>query len=255
MTAGPLTVVTGAGSGIGAATARLLADRGHRVVAAGRNPASLRAVVEKLARAGEHLAVACDVTQPSSIAAAFSTIHERAGIPTGLVNAAGICVPAPLPQITVDDWSATISTNLTGSFLMAQALATAICDAGLTGSIVNIASEAASIGMPHYVSYCASKAGVLGMTRALAAELAPTVRVNALCPGPVDTPMLHAEMALSGDPAAAWGDEVARVPLRAVATADDVADAAVWLLSAPGATATVLPLDGGTTAAFYGAKA
>jgi NAD(P)-dependent dehydrogenase (short-subunit alcohol dehydrogenase family) len=203
MTAGPLTVVTGAGSGIGAATA----------------------------------------------------IHERAGIPTGLVNAAGICVPAPLPQITVDDWSATISTNLTGSFLMAQALATAICDSGLTGSIVNIASEAASIGMPHYVSYCASKAGVLGMTRALAAELAPTVRVNALCPGPVDTPMLHAEMALSGDPAAAWGDEVARVPLRAVATADDVADAAVWLLSAPGATATVLPLDGGTTAAFYGAKA
>jgi NAD(P)-dependent dehydrogenase (short-subunit alcohol dehydrogenase family) len=253
MTTGPLTVVTGAGSGIGAATARLLADRGHRVVALGRNPAALRVVVDGLA-AGQHFAIACDVTQPSSIAAAFSTIHDRAGIATGLVNAAGICVPAALSTITIDEWNATISTNLTGSFLMSQAVATRICDAGLTGSIVNIASEAASIGMPHYVAYCASKAGVLGLTRALAAELAPRIRVNALCPGPVDTPMLHAEMALSGDPASAWDDEIARVPLRAVATADDVADAAVWLLTAPGATATVLPLDGGTTAAFYGAK-
>jgi NAD(P)-dependent dehydrogenase (short-subunit alcohol dehydrogenase family) len=255
MMPGQLTVVTGAGSGIGAATARLLAQRGHRVVALGRNRATLDAVVDTLDAGAQHLAIGCDVTQPSSIAAAFSTIHERAGIPTGLINAAGICVPAPLPTITVDDWNATITTNLTGSFLMAQAMAVAICDAGLTGSIVNIASEAASVGMPHYVAYCASKAGVLGMTRALAAELAPTIRVNALCPGPVDTPMLHAEMALSDDPAAAWSDEIARVPLRAVATAEDVADAAVWLLTAPGATAAVLPIDGGTTAAFYGAKA
>ena len=255
MTSSPLTVVTGAGSGIGAATSRLLARRGHRVVALGRNPAALAAVVEELDPEGGHLALACDVTQPASIADAFSTIRERAGIPTGLVNAAGICVPAPLSTITIDDWSATITTNLTGSFLMAQAVAVGICDTGLTGSIVNIASEAASIGMPHYVAYCASKAGVLGMTRALAAELAPTIRVNALCPGPVDTPMLHAEMALSGDPSKAWNEEIARVPLGAVATADDVADAAVWLLTAPGATATVLPIDGGTTAAFYGAKA
>jgi NAD(P)-dependent dehydrogenase (short-subunit alcohol dehydrogenase family) len=254
MTTFPLTVVTGAGSGIGAATARLLADRGHRVIALGRKPAALRAVVEELAPEAGHIAVACDVTQPSSIAAAFSEIRDRAGIPTGLVNAAGVCVPAPLRQITVDAWDETISTNLTGSFLMAQAVAAGICDAGLTGSIVNIASEAASVGMPHYVAYCASKAGVVGLTRALAAELAPTIRVNVLSPGPVDTPMLRAEMALSDNPQAAWNNEIARVPLRAVASADDVADAAVWLLTAPGATATVLPLDGGTTTAFYGAK-
>jgi NAD(P)-dependent dehydrogenase (short-subunit alcohol dehydrogenase family) len=253
MTDRPLTVVTGAGSGIGAATARLLADRGHRVVALGRNPAALRAVVDGLPSDG-HLAVVCDVTLPGSVAAAFSEIGDRAGIPTGLVNAAGVCVPSPLGQVTVDDWSVTISTNLTGSFLMAQALAAGIHGAGLTGSIVNLASEAASIGMPHYVAYCASKAGVVGLTRALAAELAPTIRVNALSPGPVDTPMLRGELALSDNPEAAWSDEIARVPLRAVASADDVADAAVWLLTAPGATATVLPLDGGTTTAFYGAK-
>ncbi len=251
---GPLTLVTGAGSGIGAATAALLAKRGHRVVALGRNPATLHSVVDSL-DGDDHVALACDVTQPSSVAAAFSEIHHRAGVPTGLVNAAGICVPAALPDITVDGWDATISTNLTGSFLMAQAFAAAVRDAELTGSIVNIGSEASSVGMPHYVAYCASKAGVLGLTRALAAELAPTIRVNALCPGPVDTPMLHAEMALSDDPAAAWNDEIARVPLRAVASAHDVADAAAWLLTAPGATATVLPLDGGTTTAFYGARA
>jgi NAD(P)-dependent dehydrogenase (short-subunit alcohol dehydrogenase family) len=252
---GPVTLVTGAGSGIGAATATLLARRGHRVVALGRNLAALHAVVDSLERAEQHVALACDVTQPSSIAAAFSEIGHRAGVPTGLVNAAGVCVPAALPDITVDGWNATLSTNLTGSFLMAQAFAAAVRDAQATGSIVNVGSEASSVGMPHYVAYCASKAGVLGLTRALAAELAPTIRVNALCPGPVDTPMLHAEMALSGDPQAAWNDEIARVPLRAVASADDVADAAVWLLTAPGATATVLPLDGGTTTAFYGAKA
>lgn len=251
---GPLTLVTGAGSGIGAATAALLARRGHRVVALGRNLATLQAVIDSFERPAEHIALACDVTQPSSIAAAFSEIHDRAGVPTGLVNAAGICVPAALPDITVDGWNATISANLTGSFLMAQAFAAGIRDAGATGSIVNIGSEASSVGMPHYVAYCASKAGVIGLTRALAAELAPTIRVNVLCPGPVDTPMLHAEMALSDDPTAAWNDEIARVPLRAIATAEEVADAAVWLLTAPGATATVLPLDGGTTSAFYGAK-
>lgn len=251
---GPLTVVTGAGSGIGAATAALLARRGHRVVALGRNLARLQSVVDTLEPTETHLALACDVTQSSSIAAAFSAMRDRVGIPTGLVNAAGICVPAALPDITLDGWNATLSTNLTGSFLMAQALAAGVRYAALTGSIVNVASEAASIGMPQYVAYCASKAGVLGLTRALAAELAPTIRVNALCPGPVDTPMLHAEMALTGDPTAAWDDEVARVPLRAIATAHDVAEAAVWLLNAPGATAAVVPLDGGTTSAFYGAR-
>ncbi|HKV21731.1 MAG TPA: SDR family oxidoreductase, partial [Mycobacterium sp.] len=215
---------------------------------------TLRAVVDHLEPAEDHLALACDVTLPSSIAAAFSQIRAHAGVPTGLVNAAGICVPAALPDITADGWNATLSTNLTGSFLMAQAFAAAVRDAALTGSIVNIGSEASSVGMPHYVAYCASKAGVIGLTRALAAELAPTIRVNALCPGPVDTPMLQAEMALADDPQAAWNDEIARVPLRAIATAEEVADAAVWLLTAPGATSSIVPLDGGTTSAFYGAR-
>ena len=91
---------------------------------------------------------------------------------------------------------------------MSRAVARAMRAAGQPGSIVNLGSEASSIGMPHYVAYCASKAGVLGLTRAMAAELAPHIRVNALCPGPVDTPMLRAELALSGEPDKAWEAEV-----------------------------------------------
>ena len=249
-----ITVVTGASSGIGAATAQRLAARGHRVALLGRNEAALATVTASLppVTGGPHLAITCDVTQADQVESVVSQISEEAGVPTALVNAAGICVPAPLEDLSVDGWMTTLNTNLTGTFLISKAVAGRIRSAGLTGSIVNLGAEAASIGMPHYVAYCASKAGVVGLTRAMAAELAPHVRVNALCPGPVDTPMLRAELAMTSDPDAAWEAEIARVPLRKVASAAEVADAAVFLLTAPNATATVLSLDGGTTSAFYG---
>jgi NAD(P)-dependent dehydrogenase (short-subunit alcohol dehydrogenase family) len=124
--------------------------------------------------------------------------------------------------------------------------------AQVRGSILNLGSEASLIGMAHYAAYCASKAGVVGLTRSMAAELAPHIRVNVLCPGPVDTPMLRAELEMTGDPGAAWDAELGRVPLRKVASAQEVAEAVVWLLTATNATGSVLSLDGGTTGAFYG---
>jgi NAD(P)-dependent dehydrogenase (short-subunit alcohol dehydrogenase family) len=148
---------------------------------------------------------------------------------------------------------ATLQTNLTGTFLVSQAVAALMTAARVPGSILNLGSEASLIGMPHYTAYCASKAGVIGLTRAMAAELAPDIRVNALCPGPVDTPMLRAELALTGDADAAWDAELARVPLRRVATSGEIAETAAWLLCAANATGTVLSLDGGTTGAFNGA--
>lgn len=252
----PITVVTGASSGIGAATARLLARRGHRVVLIARSAARLREVEASLAANGElsHLTLTCDVSARDDVEAAVAHIVERRGVPTGLVNAAGVCTPASLDDMTDDIWSTTLDVNLSGTYNMSRAIAHAMRSAGRSGSIVNLGSEASTIGMPHYAAYCASKAGVLGLTRAMAAELAPAIRVNALCPGPVDTPMLRAELALSGDPEKAWTDELARVPLRIVATADEVADAAVWLLTARSATGTSLSIDGGTTSAFYGAN-
>lgn len=250
----PITVVTGASSGIGAATARLLARRGHRVALIGRTAATLRDVARSLPKVGEgtHCTVVCDVSSDDQVATAVDAVIDRLGVPFGLINAAGVCTPARLDEVTTDNWTTTLNTNLSGTFLMSQAIAQRIRAAGQTGSIVNLGSEAATIGMPHYAAYCASKAGVLGLTRSMAAELAPHIRVNALCPGPVDTPMLRAELALGGEPDRAWNAEVARVPLRTVATADEVADAAVWLLSARTATGTTLSVDGGTTGAFYG---
>lgn len=253
MTTTPVTLVTGAGSGIGAATAQLLAARGHRVAALGRRHTAVGEVVAGLDGGGHH-AVACDVTDPRAVTEAIDDVVSQLGAPTGLINAAGVCTPAALSDTSFELWSQTLATNLTGSFLVTQAVAAHMRRADVEGSIVNLGSEASSIGMPGYVAYCASKAGVLGMTRSLAAELAPHIRVNALCPGPVDTPMLRAELALTSDPEAAWEEEVARVPLRRIATAAEIADAAVWLLTSRVATATVLPLDGGTTAAFYGAR-
>jgi NAD(P)-dependent dehydrogenase (short-subunit alcohol dehydrogenase family) len=250
----PLTVVTGASSGIGAATARLLAQRGHHVALIGRSAERLSDVAASLAVHGEppHLTLQCDVSSGDQVEAAVDTIVARLGVPSGLVNAAGVCMPAALDDMTEDIWTDALNVNLSGTYHMSRAVARAMRLGGQSGSIVNLGSEAASIGMPHYVAYCASKAGVLGLTRAMAAELAPLIRVNAVCPGPVDTPMLRAELALSGDPEKAWTDELARVPLRVVATADEVADAAVWLLTARSATGTSLSLDGGTTTAFYG---
>lgn len=249
----PVTIVTGASSGIGAATAQLLARKGHAVALLARDEAALRDVAATLPAGTPQLVRPCDVTAPQQVAEAVAAVVNELGTPFGLVNAAGVCVPSPLPQTSTADWNTTLAVNLTGTFLMCQAVAPHMCASSEVGSIVNFGSEAGSIGMPHYSAYCASKAGVLGLTRALAAELAPAVRVNALCPGPVDTPMLRSEFALTGDVDKARRAEVDRVPLRAIATAAEVADAAVWLLHAGSATGTALALDGGTTVACYGA--
>ncbi|MCV7226960.1 SDR family NAD(P)-dependent oxidoreductase [Mycolicibacterium komossense] len=249
----PVTIVTGASSGIGAATAHLLAQRGHAVALLARDEVALREVAAALPDGSTSLVRPCDVTDPEQVTAAVGAVVDELGTPFGLINAAGVCAPGPLSDITTDSWHTTLAVNLTGTFLMCQAVVAARRASTEVGSIVNLGSEAASIGMPHYSAYCASKAGVLGLTRALAAELAPRVRVNALCPGPVDTPMLRSELALSDDLDQAYKAEIARVPLRAIASAAEVGDAAVWLLHAGTATGTALALDGGTTVACYGA--
>jgi NAD(P)-dependent dehydrogenase (short-subunit alcohol dehydrogenase family) len=249
------TVITGASSGIGAATAMLLADRGHRVVLIGRKREALSTLKDALPAvdSGTHHALVCDVTVPEQVTAARVSLVELVGVPDGLVNAAGICIPSALDILTPENWMATLQTNLTGTFLVSQAVAGLMRTARVTGSILNLGSEASIIGMPHYAAYCASKAGVIGLTRAMAAELAPDIRVNVLCPGPVDTPMLRAEHAMSGDAAAALDAELARVPLHKVATAHEIAESVAWLLGNANATGSVVSLDGGTTGAFNAA--
>jgi NAD(P)-dependent dehydrogenase (short-subunit alcohol dehydrogenase family) len=156
-------------------------------------------------------------------------------------------------QLSLDDldaaaWRRVIDVNLSGTFYVARESALRMRAAG-GGVIINIGSDLASMGAANFVHYCAAKAGVVGMTRGMAAELAPTVRVNAVCPGPIDTPMMEAQLQLTDDPHAAREASMSCVPLRRFASPEEVAAAVRFLaVEAPFATGTVMALDGGTSA-------
>jgi NAD(P)-dependent dehydrogenase (short-subunit alcohol dehydrogenase family) len=186
------------------------------------------------------------VADPDQVGGALATLVARFGALDVVVNSAGVCPALSLAETTPEAWQEVIDINLSGTFFVAR-------DAGLRmresggGAIVNVASEMASMGAAGYVAYCASKAAVTGLTRALAAELAPDVRVNAVSPGPIDTPMLDAEFAGTGDYDAALRETDARVPLSRRGTPEEVAEAIVYLATATYATGAALALDGGTT--------
>jgi NAD(P)-dependent dehydrogenase (short-subunit alcohol dehydrogenase family) len=195
------------------------------------------------------VAVRCDVSDPRAVAAAAAETEDRIGLVNALVNAAGVADPRPLAELDSQAWAQTIGINLSGSFYPSREIALRLREHDEPGSIVNIGSELSSLGLGGYAAYCASKAGVIGITKALAAELAPRIRVNALCPGPVDTPMLAGELALAADPDAAREQENKRPPLGRIGQPGEIADAAVWLLcDATFATGALVPIDGGTTA-------
>jgi NAD(P)-dependent dehydrogenase (short-subunit alcohol dehydrogenase family) len=240
-------VVTGASSGIGRAAAERLAAVGARVALWARRGEELASLAREL---GERaVAVPCDVADPAAVGEAARRSEASIGLVNGLINAAGVADPRPLAQLDPEAWRRTIAVNLSGSFHTCHAIATRLRQEGAGGSIVNIGSELSAVGAPSYSAYCASKFGVVGLTKALAAELAPDIRVNVLCPGPVDTPMLAGEFALADDPGKARVDEKQRPPMKRLGQPGEMGDAAVWLLTRPGfATGAVLPIDGGTTA-------
>ncbi len=192
--AGRGAVVTGGGRGIGAATARALAEAGAAVVMAGRSAAQLAATAEELRAAGHQaFEVPCDVTDPAQVArlrdeATAALQRAGAGVDV-LVNNAGIAHSAPLKAITLEEWNRLFAVNVTGTFLCTQAFVPAMLAAGW-GRVVNVASIAGKMGAPYIAAYAASKHAVVGFTRAVAAEVAARgVTVNAVCPGYVDTEM------------------------------------------------------------------
>ena len=251
---GKRVLVTGASSGIGAATARLFASEGASLALVGRRREPLEALAAELGK-GRVLAIPADVTVPAEVTAAVDRAWSRLGGLDALVNCAGIAVPTRLEDLTPALWQATIDVNLSGTFYVSREAGLRMAAAG-SGTIVNISSELGHVfGMPTHAAYCASKAGVVGLTKALAAELAPNVTANTVCPGPVDTPMLDAALeqycALYGvaDREQARTATVERIPLRRLATPEDVAQAILYLVAdAPFATGATLELDGGTTA-------
>jgi NAD(P)-dependent dehydrogenase (short-subunit alcohol dehydrogenase family) len=242
--AGRVALVTGASSGIGAAAARALAAAGAAVALLARRREPLESLAAEL---GEDIALplVADVADSGQVATAVEATVARFGRLDAVVNSAGVVMPAALADTDDGAWAAQIDANLSGSFFVARE---AVPHLGEGGSIVNVGSELAAIGMEMYVAYCAAKAGVIGLTRALAAELAPAIRVNAVCPGPVDSPMLAAEFELFGAEAAV-AETLARVPLGRLGRVEEVAAAILYLTAdATFATGTILALDGGTTA-------
>jgi NAD(P)-dependent dehydrogenase (short-subunit alcohol dehydrogenase family) len=208
-----------------------------------------REIIEGLAaELGERaFAHPTDIVDPEAVAEAVGGAWDELGGIDLVINAAGVGMPTPLHELDEGGWQEVIDINLSGTFYVAREAGVRMASDG-GGSIVNVGSELSSIGMGFYVPYCASKFGVIGLTKALAAELAPKVRVNAVCPGPIDTPMMDAELAWYPDPEATRAEAIDRVPLKRFAQPEEVVEAIRFLASdAPFATGTTLPLDGGTT--------
>ena len=183
--AGHTALVTGASSGLGAHFARVLAGAGAKVALAARRVDRLeRLAAEIKAAGGTAHAVALDVTESASIAAAFDTAEAALGPVSVLINNAGISAPAPFLKVSMEDWRANMAVNLDGVFAVGREAADRMAKAGKGGSIVNIASILGFVNAKALAPYCSSKAAVISLTKNMALELGRyQIRVNAIAPG------------------------------------------------------------------------
>jgi NAD(P)-dependent dehydrogenase (short-subunit alcohol dehydrogenase family) len=242
---GKSAFVTGATSGIGLACARRFADLGARVALCGRRADELQRIVKELGQGS--LAIPLDIRDEAKVSTAVAEAWDALEGIDYLVHAAGIVTPAALEALSAEVWRQHIDVNLNGAFYVMRECALRMRGRG-RGSIVAIASDLSFKGMPNFAHYCASKAGLSGLSKSLALELAPHVRVNCICPGPVDTPMLQAELELLGG-TVARDAALSQVPLKRFASADEIASFVLYVATeATFATGSMFSLDGGTTA-------
>jgi NAD(P)-dependent dehydrogenase (short-subunit alcohol dehydrogenase family) len=193
--AGRGALVTGGGRGIGAATARRLGSAGARVVVVARGQEKIESVAaEIVAAGGSARAMACDVTDADAVERLRIAAEHELGAVDILVNNAGIATSSPLKRQSLEEWRKVFAVNVEGAFLVTRAFLPSMVERGW-GRVINIASIAGRTGAPYIAAYSSSKHALVGMTRALAAEVAASgVTVNALCPGYVDTPMTDASV-------------------------------------------------------------
>ncbi len=225
----PVAIVTGAGSGIGRAIARRLAEAGYRVALAGRREATLNETLAELPAEVGGFAVPTDVTEPDSVEALFDAVVERAGRLDVLVNNAGVFGQGtPIEDCSYADWSATIQTNLTGAFLCAQAaFRQMLRQVPSGGRIINNGSLSAHVPRPNTVAYTASKHGISGLTKSLALE----GRRHGIACGQIDIGNAATDMTHQLEIGALQADgSVAGEPTM---SAEDVADAVLYMVRLP----------------------
>jgi meso-butanediol dehydrogenase/(S,S)-butanediol dehydrogenase/diacetyl reductase len=250
-------LVTGGGSGIGAAVARALTGAGHRVAICGRRADALRAV----ASATGAVDLVCDISDAAAVDSLVSAVADQFGQLDGLVLNAGVILPGGVADLSVDDWLAMVSINLTGAFLVAKAALPHLLTR--RGSIVSVASVAALRAAAEMGGYAATKAGLAMLTQSLAVDHAHQgLRANVVCPGWTITEMAEEEMTAFGGSRGlsvpdAYDLVTALVPQRRAASADEVAAVVTWLLSdaASYVNGAVIPVDGSASAVDVGTVA
>jgi NAD(P)-dependent dehydrogenase (short-subunit alcohol dehydrogenase family) len=241
-------LVTGSSRGIGFDIAKTFIDAGARVAINGRTEQSVGAAMERLGDSEHTIAAPGDIGTVAGCESTVETAIRAFGGLDILVNNAGVGAGRPIADCDEAMWDAHADVNLKGLFFCCRAAIPELRKSN--GNIVNIGSDAGLMGVPGITVYCGTKGGVVNMTRAMALEIAPDVRVNCVCPGYVDTDMIRESINKKADPAAAEQRMIDYAPLKRIASTTEISHAVLYLASyeARFITGASLPIDGGTTA-------